>query len=191
MKLIIDGYNLIRSVTHKRATEPDIQHMLGRLRRYQRVTQHEIVIVFDGGDGTHRYQTGYHGLTVWYSGVRETADDLIKDFLRTAHPDGTVLISDDRQLNEAAQERDIVSVSPLLFLARIKEREGVKPGDKEGALKAIKTSAEANVEVDALMEAYSGTAGSKKEGEQEITSAPKHKKGSKVERRLEALMRKL
>jgi predicted RNA-binding protein with PIN domain len=190
MKLIIDGYNLIRSVTHKRATEPDIQHMLGRLRRYQRVTQHEIVIVFDGGEGTHRYQTGYHGLTVWYSGVRETADDLIKDFLRTAHPDGTVLISDDRQLNEAAQEHDIVSVSPLLFLARMSEREGVKKTLATSAHKAVKTSAEANVEVDALMEAYSGSVGSKKEKEQEVAVA-KHKKSSKVERRLEALIRKL
>jgi predicted RNA-binding protein with PIN domain len=191
MKLIIDGYNLIRSVTHRRATEPDIQHMLGRLRRYQRVTQHEIVIVFDGGDGTHRYQTGYHGLTVWYSGVRETADDLIKDFLRTAHADGTVLISDDRQLNEVAQECDIVSVSPLFFLARLNEREGIKKSSAASALKAIKTSTEANVELDSLMEAYSGSAGSKKEGEQGILSIPKHKKGSKVERRLEALMRKL
>lgn len=191
MQLIIDGYNLIRSVTHKRATEPDIQQMLGRLRRYQRVTEHDIVIVFDGGDGLHRYQTGYHGLTVWYSGVRETADHLIKDFLRGAHPDGTVLISNDRQLNEAAQEYDIVSVSPLLFLARIKEREGFKLSDTKSVLKAIKTSSEANVELDALMEAYSGSAGSKKEREPEVDAMPKNKKSSKLERRLEALIRKL
>ena len=189
MQLIIDGYNLIRSVTHKRATEPDIQQMLGRLRRYQRVTEHEIVIVFDGGEGTHRYQTGYHGLVVWYSGVRESADDLIKDFLRGAHPDGTVLISDDRQLNETAQERDIVSVGPL-FLARLSEREGIKP-IRKSVHKAVKTSAEANVELDALMEAYSSSGGSKKEREQEVGVMPQRKKISKLERRLEALMRKL
>jgi predicted RNA-binding protein with PIN domain len=190
MKLIIDGYNLIRSVTHKRATQPDIAHMLGRLRRYQRATEHEITIVFDGGDSMHRYQTGYHGLTLWYSGLRETADDVIRTLLSTVHPESTVLISDDRQLNEVAQERAIVSVSPLFFIARLAEREGIKP-TKQRAHGLTKTSEDSNAELDALMQAYSGSTVPKKENETDIMHTPKHKKSSKIERRLEALMRKL
>jgi predicted RNA-binding protein with PIN domain len=191
MKLIIDGYNLIRSVIHRQAKQPDVQQFLGRLRRYQRVTEHEITVVFDGGDGTHRYQIGYHGLIIWYSGQRETADDLIKDFLTTVQPDSVVLISDDRQLNAAAQERDIVSVSPLFFISRLTEREGIKPTKPQQQIHGIiKTSENSSDELDALMIAYSGSL-PQKENERLGTVVPKHKKGSKLERRLEALIRKL
>lgn len=189
MKLLIDGYNLIRSVTHRPATPSDIQHMLGRLRRYQRATKYDITLVFDGGEGAYRYKTVYHGLTMWYSGFRETADDLIKDFLRSSRADELVLISDDRQLNEVAEKQDIVSVSPLFFLARVAEREGVKP-IKNFVHQATKTSDDENSELDALMYASTNAMRTKEEGPLKIVENS-HKKASKIERRLEALIRKL
>lgn len=190
MKLIIDGYNLIRSLTHTQATQHDLQHMLGRLRRYQRVTGHEILFVLDGGDSVYRYHASYHGITIWYSGAKATADDLIKDFLKAAHADNVLLISDDRQLNEAAQERGIVSVSPLFFVSRLREREGIKPVH-DVVQSAIKTAEDSSDDLDLMMHAYSASVPYKKEYEEDLMVTPKHKKSSKIERRLEALIRKL
>lgn len=190
MKLIIDGYNLIRSITHSQATTHDLQHMLGRLRCYQRVTGHEIVFVLDGGDSLYRYQAAYHGMTLWYSGAKATADDLIKDFLKTAHAESALLISDDRQLNEVAQDHGIVSVSPLFFVSRLCEREGVKPV-KNALNELVKTAEDSSEDLDQIMYAYSASVPYKKEREDESLIAPKHKKSSKLERRLEALIRKL
>ncbi len=190
MKLIIDGYNLIRSLTHTQATQHDLQHMLGRLCRYQRVTGHEIVFVLDGGDSVYRYHASYHGITIWYSGAKATADDLIKDFLKTAHADNVLLISDDRQLNEVAQDHGIVSVSPLFFVSRLREREGIKPV-KAGIHAVIKTTEDSSEELDLMMHAYSASVPHKKDREHDLLQGPRHKKGSKLERRLEALIRKL
>jgi predicted RNA-binding protein with PIN domain len=190
VKLIIDGYNLIRSITHTQATTHDLQHMLGRLRRYQRVTGHEIVFVLDGGDSVYRYHASYHGITIWYSGIKATADDLIKDFLKTAHADSVLLISDDRQLNEVAQDHGIVSVSPLFFVSRLREREGIKPV-KNSVQGIVKTTDDSSEELDLIMHAYSSSIPHKKENGHDLSVTPKHKKSSKLERRLEALIRKL
>ncbi len=190
MKLLIDGYNLVRSLTHRQARENEVQQILGRLRRYHRVTGHDITVVFDGGEGSYRYQLGYHGLVLWYSGSSETADDLIKKFLAHAHQDELVLISNDRELNEIAQERGIVSVSPLFFITKVAEREeaGIK---KTVTCSAIKTSKEVDVGLDELMREASSRMPHKIETETGKSSMLKDKKGSKIERRLEALISKL
>lgn len=190
MKLLIDGYNLIRAITHTRAKETDVQYFLGRLRRYKRVTGHDITIVFDGGDGSYRYQLGYHGVTLWYSGVRETADDLIKDFLSNALAEEVVLISDDRQLNDVAQERNIISVSPLFFLARLAEKEGSEP-KHVSVHSAIKTSENENNDIDEIMHQVVLPMKHTHKDEHEVLLMTKKKKSSKLERRLEALIRKL
>jgi len=190
MKLLIDGYNLVRSITHARAKKTDVQQILGRLRRYKRVTGHGITVVFDGGDGSYRYQVNFHGLTIWYSGVRETADDLIKDFLRASVSDEQVLVSDDRQLNDVAEERNIISVSPLFFLARLAERETVSPAIAPGRI-ATKTSEDENGELDALMYQTMVPRHHKSEPMPDELLILKGKKSSKLERRLEALIRKL
>jgi predicted RNA-binding protein with PIN domain len=189
MKLLIDGYNLLRFITHGSATKSEIEQFLGRLRRYSRVTAHQIIVVFDGGDGLYRYQSTYHGLTIWYSGSRETADDLIKDFLPRYNANEVVLISDDRQLNAVAEAASIISVSPAVFIERMRARE--EGGKAPLAIASlVKKSTSSSAELDALM--AGATQQMPPEETETATSAKlKGKKSSKIKRRLDAVIQKL
>lgn len=192
MKLIIDGYNLLRYITRGSATRQEIEQFLGKLRRYSRATKHHLIIVFDGGEGWSRYQAPYHGLDIWYSGSQQTADDVIKDLLPRYNADEVVLISDDRQLNEsAAEEHAIISVSPAVFIDRMQSREdSTKTKNIRDDAQLVKTAVDSSTELDALMN--SATRHMSHTRKNDDTPAPiKDKKGSKIERRLDAVLRKL
>lgn len=192
MKLLIDGYNLVRYITRGPATKIDIESVLGRLRRYSRFMGHDIIVVFDGGEGMYKYQLTYHGLHLWYSGLRETADDVIKLLLPGYNPDEVLLVSDDRQLNYAAQECGIVSISPAVFYSCMQEKEeSSSRNTKEKLSTTFKTSSDSNYELDALMHAESRNLPSKQETSDDKNDILKNKKSSKIERRLQVLMRKL
>ena len=192
MKLLIDGYNLLRYITRRPARQADLDQFLGRLRRYSRATGHQLTIVFDGGEGLYRYQGTYHGLTLWYSGARQTADDVIKDLLPHYHADEVMLISDDRQLNESAEALSIVSVSPAVFVDRMRAREGDANNLRtRKASSLVKTATDSSDELDALMGVTTNRMPNKEKTEQNTGAMLDNKKRSKLERRLDALIQKL
>jgi hypothetical protein len=131
-------------------------------------------------------------LCLWYSGVRETADDVIKFLLPTYSPDEIVLISDDRQLNYAAQECGIVSVSPSFFSVCMQEKENKSVHSTiEQKTGVVKTTSDDNYELDVLMRVGDDRMLQKKETDGDKNGIFKDRKSSKIERRLQSLMRKL
>lgn len=192
MKLLIDGYNLLHYISRGSAPQGDVKAFLGRLRRYKRATGHTIIVVFDGGEGVYRYQQDYHGMTLWYSGARQTADDLIKAFLPQYATDEVVLISDDRSLNETAEGYSIVSVSPAVFVNSMIAREtGTKQMQDTARHTLVKTAVTDSDELDLLMHEATARMPAKAETTGSSSGMLKGKKQAKVERRLEAVLRKL
>ncbi len=136
-RLLIDGYN-ITGIQH-----PDLQKereaLLEVLRAYRQRTGHEITVVFDGwGNSSHvesRMVLG--GLNVVYSRTGEKADSVIKRMLEKES--GIILVSSDRELQNAAWSHGSVAVSSELFERKLHSGGGTgkretENGDEEDML---------------------------------------------------------
>lgn len=101
MRIVIDGYNLLKSVPECRALEaidPDSAraHLLDQLGRYRLLKGHHITVVFDGwlgGQPLERHSRAY-GLQVIYSKRGEQADEVIRRLAPQVAHQGVVVTSD-------------------------------------------------------------------------------------------------
>ncbi len=134
-RILIDGYNLT-GVQH-----PDLQKereaLLELLRAYRKRTGHEITVVFDGWGGSSHIESRMvlGGLSVIYSRTGEKADSVIKKALEKES--GIILVSSDRELQDAAWAHGSVAVSSELFERKLHAGGGAgqretKDGDEEG-----------------------------------------------------------
>jgi predicted RNA-binding protein with PIN domain len=125
MWIIVDGYNLIRQWPELAMLDrADLQSgrdaLLSELQAYQRARRHRITVVFDGRErGTlsgGRERAG--GVGVRYSRQGETADQVIAHLVAEAG-EGTVVVSSDREVQEAAQRHGATPLGAGEFLARV------------------------------------------------------------------------
>ena len=124
MRIIIDGYNLIRRIPElERLDRADMeearQALIRELSLYRGGKRHQIVVVFDGIEALHLggSKTRDRGVTVLFSPRGKNADRLILDALRNREAD--VLVSADRELISAADGSEVTSVSPALFWEKV------------------------------------------------------------------------
>lgn len=126
MRILIDGYNLIRRVPElKEADRTDLQQgrnaLLEHLATYGAGKGHRITVVFDGADAVHlggnRERIG--GILVRYSPRGVSADSDILTAISKNETD--VLVSADRVLTDAASQGGVTPVSPELFWDRVQE----------------------------------------------------------------------
>jgi predicted RNA-binding protein with PIN domain len=125
IRLIVDGYNLIRQSPSLREVESrDLQ--LGRetlihhLAAYKRARGHEITVVFDGwqsGNLTENQQW-QRGILVIYSRRDERADEVIKRMARR-FGQGAVVITSDREVAHFAETVGATAVSSEEFEGRM------------------------------------------------------------------------
>jgi predicted RNA-binding protein with PIN domain len=125
IRLIVDGYNLIRQSPSLREVESrDLQ--LGRetlihhLATYRRARGHEITVVFDGwqsGNLTENQQW-QRGILVIYSRRDERADEVIKRMARR-FGQGAVVITSDREVAHFAETVGATAVSSEEFEGRM------------------------------------------------------------------------
>jgi predicted RNA-binding protein with PIN domain len=105
MKILIDGYNLIMSSDFIQRGSEDIEkirdELIGKLISYKAVKGYEIHVVFDGWRGGRpvEHRENLRGITVTFSKIGETADDVIKRILSQKGNEWLVVSSD----NELAQ----------------------------------------------------------------------------------------
>ena len=80
MIILIDAYNLLKTVLHVQFIELSQRNMfLQMFDKYaQRRTSHEVILVFDGGQDPYEIEKNYKHLTLFYSGFMQSADDIIK-----------------------------------------------------------------------------------------------------------------
>ncbi|MBI4414370.1 MAG: NYN domain-containing protein [candidate division NC10 bacterium] len=134
MRILVDGYNVIRRLPELRAVERAEGLAAGRealcahLRAYRRARGHAITVVFDGAGGTGA-SSGGGGLTVRFSRAGETADAVIARLLE-AGGSGAVVVSSDTAVAAAARRSGAAAVTAEEFGARL---EAVAIGALKGA----------------------------------------------------------
>jgi hypothetical protein len=147
MRIIVDGYNLIRrwpelAMLDRADLGLGRDALLRELQAYQRARRHQITVVFDGRElgGTSEGAERAGGIGVRFSRQGETADAVIAR-LAAEGGSGTVVVSSDREVQAAARRHGAAPLSADEFMARL-ERSRVatlKGGEEDEADRPVKT----------------------------------------------------
>ena len=82
MKLVIDGYNLLKNILKiQYVSLRERDQFLKRLSLYAEKKSVQILIVFDGGDVNFNYSERAYGIEIIYSGFIDSADDVIMRYI--------------------------------------------------------------------------------------------------------------
>jgi len=123
VKIIIDGYNLIKQSPRfhpkeRLSLETAREALLEELAYYQRVKGHRIWVIFDGLGGGHLGNSleSYKGINVVYTG-RESADDWIKRHV--GRGETVVVVSSDREIRDHTEKMGSVAIPSPNFEERL------------------------------------------------------------------------
>ena len=143
MPIIIDGYNLLRSVEktcEDFSSITDIQ-LCSKVDEYLRLMNEKGEIVFDGiGPPDKSWMNNLSRLEVIYSGRGIEADQVIEDKIKfSSAPKNLIIASSDRRIRDAARLRRAVSVKSDTFWQGVKKqiarkRAKVEPDEKRRGL---------------------------------------------------------
>ncbi|MCI0371578.1 MAG: NYN domain-containing protein [candidate division NC10 bacterium] len=123
MRILVDGYNVIRRLPELQAVEraeglaAGREALCSRLRAYRRGRGHAVTVVFDGAGGAGE-SSGAGGLTVRFSRAGETADAVIARLLE-AGGSGVVVVSSDTAVAAGARRAGAAAVTAEEFGARL------------------------------------------------------------------------
>lgn len=152
MHIIIDGYNVLKQmITAAQIGLAQRRAFTNMLGKYAGKKNHTITLVFDGGPDTWTSQEKDHGITVMYSGIKQTADDVIKKLL-LAKKFGVLLVTSDNELKASAARLGIASMNADDFYNLVKDELSQKEQGASGDV-LIKTNTESESWVDELMRA--------------------------------------
>jgi len=117
MIIVIDAYNLLCSVPpyKKTVTDKERAWFIKNLGIYGQRKGHKIIIVFDGGPYEWPFKENRKTVTVIYSGIHESADDYIKDYMQVHYAKDLLLVSSDTELNRSADHYKIPSIDSSAF----------------------------------------------------------------------------
>lgn len=190
MKLIIDGYNVLKQeYGNTFIAEKQRVHFIKQLEVYGKKKNHLIIVVFDGGPFTWSTVEEDGILKVVYAGAI-TADDYIKKYLSEHKNKQSVVISSDRELVSYADAHNTVAIRSTKFyeimqrtIAHSPQRALIKSKD------LVKLSAGEDHELDEIMHAGSAHIPDKDEGD--LPKRQKEHAISKKERKLLQVLEKL
>ena len=154
MIIVVDAYNVLKQViTKQEISEKERNNFITQMGRYAKIKQHKMVVVFDGGSYEWVHKGKKNGITVMYSGVNETADDVIKHYLEDHQNKDLLLVSTDREINAVASQFDIPSIDAQDFYILVKHALHEEP---EIAIKlggdAVKIKKGEYTDIDELMQ---------------------------------------
>lgn len=150
MYILVDGYNVLKQTSrHTEITERERQRFINQLRNYAQRKGHVIIVVFDGGPTTWPTRTQKLGVTIIYSGTKQSADDVIKKMLQEADNKEVLLVSSDNELYTCARACHATVMDAVAFYTLIMHSIDA-PGMHQKE-KVIKTSHDENPYLDALM----------------------------------------
>jgi len=126
MRIIIDGYNLIRRIPELRALdrndlEAGRDGLASELSIYRVGKGHRITVVFDGAESIHLGGGSERvaGITIRYSARGQTADQVIQKMCREGLAD--MVVSGDREITDVAKRAGVTAVSPDFFWDKVQE----------------------------------------------------------------------
>lgn len=207
MILLIDGYNLLRLIFHHARTQVHAERkiLLQRLGSYfalKKETLNSIIIVFDGGDARHATREVKQGIVIIQSGQRASADDWIIEYTKKHPSQELLLVTMDRKLKEAVARPNIhcmggedfwsLMTAAISSTSPKKEKTGSQPGNLKKIHHDIdETMPSGSYSIDLLMEEASMRIVPKEADTVPLKAAKKVSKGSKGERQLEHILKKL
>lgn len=153
MFIIIDGYNLLKQIAGKPfVTQSEREQFINSLGKYAHAQNHEIYIVFDGGSYIRPTKEIYKRITVIYSGVNQSADDYIRNYIEHIKSKDILVVSTDRKISSFAKQRGLHIADSLDFYHVInREREKNNNTISKATGQPRKLSEIDNPELDALM----------------------------------------
>jgi predicted RNA-binding protein with PIN domain len=126
MRIVIDGYNLIRRKPELRALDRDDLEagrvgLASELSTYRAGKGHPITVVFDGADSIHLGggSEKVAGITIRYSARGQSADQVIQKMCREGQAD--LIVTGDREIIDVAMKAGVTVVSPDLFWDKVQE----------------------------------------------------------------------
>lgn len=150
MHIIIDGYNVLKQVLADEIGMSQRRAFINMLGKYAARKNHTITVIFDGGPDTWPTQEKDHGITIIYSGTKQSADDVIKKLL-AAKKYGVLLVSSDNELKAVAARQESASIDAYEFYMLVKNKLTQK-NEQASTDIIIKTTAESVSLVDELMQ---------------------------------------
>ncbi|MBA4397853.1 MAG: hypothetical protein C0394_10810 [Syntrophus sp. (in: bacteria)] len=136
MHIVIDGYNLIRqSEVFRRYDRMSLEAgrvaLMHSLAAYKKQAGHRVTVVFDAREGgfltEERDRSG--GVSVLYSRMGETADDLIKRMIE-ARNEELVVVTSDRAIAAFASRRGVAAIPSPVFESRLQHAEAARNGGR-------------------------------------------------------------
>jgi len=152
MIIVVDAYNLLRSVPpyKKIVTDEERAKFIARLGVYGKRKGHKMVIVFDGGPHEWPFKENKKTVIVVYSGIHESADDYIKEYIEVHRAKDLLLVSSDSELNYWATRHNIPSIDSSSFQQLLYQELYVKESSLAQQSEVIKLGSEP-LDIDALM----------------------------------------
>ena len=192
MIIIVDAYNFLRAAPlyKKTITDQERAKFIAQLGVYGRRKGHKIVIVFDGGPYEWPYKENKKIVVVVYSGIHESADDYIKEYVEVHHAKDLLLVSSDAELNRWAARHNIPSIDSSSFYYLLHQELSIKEATLVKQQEIIKLSNDANDDIDALMHEASKNVPVKSE-DFASTSKRKSTKKNQSNKQERALLKKL
>ncbi len=122
-KLLVDGYNLahkhpeISLWLKKGDTEKTIQLLISWLQSGPGRKHSKIILVFDGKRGNFNRQHYSSNIKLIFSKKPQTADDIIRDFIRNAeNPSDWTVVSSDNEIIYTSQDHGAHTIKSETFL---------------------------------------------------------------------------
>jgi len=122
MPLLIDGHNLIGQIPGMSLADPDDEgDLVMLLRRYATARRgRKVVVVFDHGVYGHPQRLDGYGVSCYFARSPQDADaQLIKRIRALKHPRDWTLVTSDRQVARAAEDRGVRVISSHEFARRL------------------------------------------------------------------------
>ncbi len=131
MHWLVDGYNVIRrgpelAEREQESLEAGRQALCRLLSNAARVSGDRFTVVFDGNQRGGRFSVG-PGVHAIFSSARETADQVLAR-MATA---GVAVVSNDREVRQAAARARAIAITADEFLARLERAGRVRGSDKD------------------------------------------------------------
>ena len=154
MIILIDAYNLFKTVLHSQFVQKvERTRFLNLFEQYAAMRSHEIILVFDGDSDVYELLDRYQLIRIYYSGYKQTADDLIKKKLKLLQGKDVLLVTSDRDIRQFAKQYSVESIGSQEFYKILQSVMQRKEQQQVIIAQTIhKTSQDENIELDALME---------------------------------------
>ena len=192
MVIVVDAYNLLRSVPpyKNNITDKERVHFIAQLNAYGRRKGHKIVIVFDGGPYERPFKEYMKTVTVVYSGIHESADDYIKEYIDAHRAQDLLLVSSDTELNRWAEHLNIPSIDSSAFYQLVRKELSIKQSISIKIDQVVKLN-DAATDIDEIMLQASKTIPQKSEDFTAEQPKRHHTKKHEVSKKERALLKKL